>query len=201
MPWHGRAPAHTATAGSLVAAVDGVFLGERGDPAELLARLTQERGFEAALQSLRGDFAVAVHDSAEDVLWLARDRLGVKPLYYATAADGFAFASRPGALLGLPGVGRVAERRFVALFAGSHYRTFDNDQNASPYRDIRQLPAGHLLRVKAGRVEVRRYWTLADEGDLPAGEAELAERYRALLSQAVNERLAAASKPAFTLSG
>ena len=201
LPWHGRAPAHTATVGALVAAVDGVFLGEQGDPAELLARLTQERGFESALRGLRGDFAVAVHDAAEDVLWLARDRLGVKPLYYTVTKDGLAFASRPGALLGLSGVAGIAERRFVALFAGSHYRTFDNDPGASPYRDIRQLPAGHLLHVKAGRAELRRYWMLDDLGDLPADEGELAERYRALLSQAVEERLAAASRPAFTLSG
>jgi asparagine synthase (glutamine-hydrolysing) len=198
LPWHGRAPAHTATAGTRVAAFDGVAFNHAGNPAELFVR---GAGFEAVLRGLRGDFAVAMHDSADDVLWLARDRLGVKPLYYATTRDGLAFGTRPGALLELPGVGRIAERRYVALFAGSHYRTFDNDPHASPYRDVRQLPAGHLARVKGGKVEVRRYWTLADEGDLPADEGALAERYRELLAQAVNERLAVAKKPAFTLSG
>ena len=199
--WHGRGAAQTASDGALTAVVDGVFLGETGNPAVRLVALARERGFEAALQRLRGDFAVALYDSSEGILWLARDRLGVKPLYYASGAEGFAFASRPGALLEVPGVGRVAERRFVALFAGSHYRTFDNDPEASAYRDIRQLPAAHLLRVKDGRAELRRYWALADEGDLPADEGALAERYRDVLARAVSERLAAAPSPAFTLSG
>jgi asparagine synthase (glutamine-hydrolysing) len=198
LPWHGRGPAHTASAGTRVAAFDGFAFSHAGNPAALFVG---EGSFETVLRNVRGDFAVALYDSADDVLWLARDRLGVKPLYYANTEQGFAFASRPGALLDLPGVSRIAERRFVALFAGSHYRSFDNDQHASPYRDIRQLPAGHLARVKGGKVEVRRYWTLADEGDLPEDERALAERYRDLLSQAVSERLAAASKPAFTLSG
>jgi asparagine synthase (glutamine-hydrolysing) len=199
--WHGCGTAHAASAGSMTAVVDGAFLSRAGNPAERLLQLVRERGFERALQDLRGDFAVALYDVGEGVLWLARDRLGVKPLYYANGAEGFTFASRPGALLGLLGVGRVADRRFVALFAGSHYRTFDNDPQASPYRDIRQLPAAHLLRVKDGRAELRRYWTLADEGDLPADEGALAESYRELLSRAVSERLAVAPSPAFTLSG
>lgn len=199
--WHGRGTAHAASTGSMAAVVDGAFLGRAGNPAELLLQRVREAGFERALQDLRGDFAVALYDSGEGVLWLARDRLGVKPLYYADGAEGFAFASRPGGLLGLAGIRRIADRRFVALFAGSHYRTFDNDPQATPYRDIRQLPAAHLLRVKDGRAELRRYWTLADEGDLPADEGALAERYRELLSRAVSERLAVASSPAFTLSG
>src|SRR4029078_9487820 len=103
----------------------------------------------------RGDFNLAVYDTDSGVLRLARDRLGVKPLYYANTRAGFAYAARPGALLAHPGVERVAERRFVALFAGSHYRTFDNDIHASPYRDIRQVPAGHWLeRARGGAIRV-----------------------------------------------
>ncbi len=199
--WHGCGTASVASTNSMAAVVDGAFLGRVGNPAEVLLPLVRERGFERALQDLRGDFAIALYDAGEGLLWLARDRLGVKPLYYANAREGLAFASRPGALLGQPGIARVADRRFVALFAGSHYRTFDNDPQASPYRDIRQLPAAHLLRVKDGSAELRRYWTLGDEGDLPADQGALAERYRELLSLAVSERLAVAASPAFTLSG
>ena len=195
-----------AQRGGLRAAFEGSLFNRRelgaGSPAEIVLRLCKERGFEGALRSLRGDFALAVYDAEKGVLRLARDRLGVKPLYYANTSAGFAFAARPSALLGLPGVARVASRRFVALFAGSHYRTFDNDTHASPYRDIRQVPAGHWLeRERGGGARVQRYWTLEEQNDLPVSEAELAARYQELLAQAVKDRLDAAQRPAFTLSG
>ena len=60
----------------------------------------------------------------------------------ATAEDGLAFASRPRPLLELPGVSKALDQRFVGVFAGSHYRYFDNRPEDSPYRDVGQLPAG-----------------------------------------------------------
>jgi asparagine synthase (glutamine-hydrolysing) len=171
-------------------------------PAATLLRLTEAYGFESALVRINGDFAAAVYDADAGVLWLGRDRLGVKPMYYARLHDGFAFASRPGALLALPGVSRRADRRFAALFAGSHYRTFDNDPHGSPYADIRQLPAAHALSMNiTGKEELHRYWALAPAADFTDDEHALAELYRDLLRDAVSARLDAAGAPAFTLSG
>jgi len=202
--WHGAGEPQIAASDDGIALFDGFAyegLSAR-DPAAALLTAVREFGFETALRSVSGDLAVAYLDLRKRELWLARDRLGVKPLYYTTMRGRFAFASRAGALLGLGGVRRLANRTFVALFAGSHYRTFDNDPQASPYADIRQLPAAHLVRVRSdGSMHLSRYWELVDEGDSSESEAELAAQYRELLKTAVLQRVGAARAPAFTLSG
>jgi asparagine synthase (glutamine-hydrolysing) len=198
--------------GPVVAVVDGhVYnadeLGADVDPgggagaAAVLVALTLRHGFAEALRRLNGDFAAALYDARTDTGWLGRDRFGVRPLYYRQGPGHLAVASRPRALLALPGVSTAPNRRFVALFAAAHYRAFDNRPEESPYAAIAQLPAGHLLRASAGAVSVERYWALEDAPDLEAPEAVLAEQYRALLLDAVARRLRAAPGPAFTLSG
>lgn len=208
--WTGWRDPATAARGHLHAVVDGMFYnlddvcpqqeqpGNR-DAAALLA-LTEQHGFAGALERLNGDFAAAVYDERERTLWLGRDRVGVKPLYYANLPGFFAFGSRPKALLAL-GVDKSPNMRFVALFAGSHYRTFDNEPETSPYEHISQLPAGHLLRLKDGDVSVSRYWELTQQPDFDLPEDELAERYRDLLLDSVFKRFKRADAPGFTLSG
>jgi asparagine synthase (glutamine-hydrolysing) len=169
----------------------------------LVAALVERHGIDGALARLSGDFAVAVLDLAAGRLWLARDRFGVKPLYWTSVTGGIAFASRPRSLLMLPDVSREPDPTFVARFAASHYRTFDNDPERSPYRAIRQLPAASWLEIGAGGAgSPVRYWRLEDRGDdLTHSEAELAEAYREHLVRAVRERVSVAKRPVFTLSG
>jgi asparagine synthase (glutamine-hydrolysing) len=204
--WRGAGAANVAEEAGVIVVCDGdVYnaeeLGLGGTAAASLLALYRAHGIEGALARVNGDFAFALHDPASRALWLARDRFGVKPLYYATTPDGLAFASRPRALLQVPGVSRRYNRRFVALFAGSHYRTFDNAPHESPYADIAQLPAAHLLEWRDGRVGTRAYWTLEAEEDLREPEPLLAERCRALLLDAVRLRRRGRARPAFTLSG
>jgi asparagine synthase (glutamine-hydrolysing) len=203
---YGSAGAGIAEAGTVIAVVDGhVYnreeLGVTGTEAEAVIALYRRDGFAGMLRRLNGDFAIALYDAATDTLWLGRDRFGIRPLYYTTTGGGLAFASRPGALLALPGVSRDLNRRFVALFAACHYRYFDNEPGRSPYAAVQQLPAGHVLRVSGATVHLGRYWSLADASEQPLPEADLAEAYRHLLSDAVARRLAVATRPAFTLSG
>ncbi len=172
--------------------------------AALIAALFRRHGFAGALARINGDFAVALWNEAERTLWLGRDRFGIKPLYWAQTASGVAFASRLRALLTVPGVSKEPRREFVALFAGSHYRTFDNDRERSPYTAISQLPAAHVLAFEAGRAaRPFPYWSLIEQPDLTVPEAEIAEQYRALLLDAVDVRARAgeARRPAYTLSG
>lgn len=205
--WTGRGPAAIHESDDLACVVDGAIynlaeLGVAGHDAEVVAELYRRHGLEAALRRLNGDFAIALHDRTTGTLWLARDRFGVRPLYHAAAADGFAFASRPRALLGLPGVGREPDREYVALVAGSHYRYFDNRPGRSPFAAVAQVPQAHLVEVRDGRTpQMRRWWGLGDAPDLDDSEEDLAERYRELLLDAVGIRLARAGRPAFTLSG
>src|SRR5262245_41808875 len=66
--------------------------------AALVAMLYGKHGFAATLRRLNGDFAIAVYDPEIETLWLARDRFGLKPLYYVSNSTAFGFASQPRAL-------------------------------------------------------------------------------------------------------
>ena len=195
------------SAGYLVA-IDGYVYADAiaGTPAQaegLAARLLaafRQLGFERALETLDGAFAIAFFDPTAERLWIARDRFGIKPMYYAATAQGLAFASQPSGLMSL--VRLDFNRQFVGLFAGSHYRTIDNAPERSPFAAMAQLPAGHVGSVTRGAaVSMRRYWKL-QPAELPQrNEAEFAETYRGLIFQAVRRRLSITSKSAFTLSG
>lgn len=204
--WCGWRAPNVACIDGVISVMDGgvynrTELGNTRSDAELLLSLYIKHGFAEALRAVNGDFAVAVYDPRIATLWLGRDRFGIKPLYYVASPECVAFASRPRALFTVPGVSRQVSRRFVALFAASHYRTFDNDPAGSPYADIAQLPAAHMLRVTDGRVMVTPYWSLRDLPDFTESESELAARYRELLLDAVALRVNASHRPAFTLSG
>lgn len=205
--WRGLGEPALAEAEGLAVALDGALYNAREldsdarSEAELVARLVRRYGPERALARLNGDFAVALWDEAERTLWLARDRFGVRPLYWARHEDGVVFASQPRTLTRLPGVGAEPERRYVAVVAASHYRVFDNEPERSPYARVAQLPAAHLLRVRGGETTLRRWWSIEDAPPVDGSPAELAERYRELLLDAVAIRVARLRRPAFTLSG
>ncbi|MBI4677668.1 MAG: asparagine synthase [Elusimicrobia bacterium] len=204
--WLGARSPNVADCGKVLAVMDGFIynrdeLGGGDTDAELLVSLYLQYGFEGALSRINGDFAAALLDQDRGVLWLGRDRLGIRPLYFAAKEGLFAFASRPRPLLALPGVSRETRREFLALFAASHYRTFDNDPEMSPYEDVRQVPAGHVLSLQAGTVSLKRYWRLEDLPEWEEPEEELAGRYRELILDAVARRLKVAPSAAFTLSG
>jgi asparagine synthase (glutamine-hydrolysing) len=184
-------------------ALDGDVLAVVDSPlwsaVDVVARY-RSHGFVGALAQLDGDFAIALFDQRTSTLWLARDRFGIKPLYYSARPDRVSFGSRPRALLALPDVSRAPNRGFVARFAGLHYRTFDNLPRESPYADIAQLPAGCYLEVRPSSVREATYWTLGEQPEL-TDEAALAEQYRELLLDAVARRRRVADRAAFTLSG
>jgi asparagine synthase (glutamine-hydrolysing) len=167
----------------------------------LFYELYKKYGFRNAVERINGDFAIALYDADTGLLWLARDRLGIKPLYYLQKNGCFAFSSRLTSFLGLPGVKHTENRKYVALFAGSHYRYFDNDQESTPFEEIKQLPAGRILKWDGTHIATERYWILQEMPEYTGTEKDLAEQYRSLLFDAVKIRYARAYKPAFTLSG
>jgi asparagine synthase (glutamine-hydrolysing) len=202
--WSGTAGGGTYRADGVAVVIDGELFGadDREGDAAGIAAFYRSHGFEGALTRISGDFALALHDERTGRLWVARDRLGLKPLYYASSPAGFTCASQPAALLHVPGVEPRINRRYAALVAGSHYRTFDNAPDEAPFASMHQLPAAHYLEVSPdGAVRSGRYWQLAEEVAPLASEDELAERYRTLLLEAVERRLRRARRPAFTLSG
>jgi asparagine synthase (glutamine-hydrolysing) len=108
------------------------------------------------LRDLRGMFAFAIWDARDRTLFIARDRLGKKPLFYYEDARTFAFASEAKALLQDPDVRAAADPEAI-----HHYLTYGYvPAPGSAFRGIRKLPPGCYLTVRNGQTSVQRYWTL-----------------------------------------
>jgi asparagine synthase (glutamine-hydrolysing) len=154
---------------------------------EVLLRVFAREGFERCLARLRGMFAFAVWDRAEQRLHLARDRMGVKPLVYAQTLRGFAFASEIQGLFALdPGLSREPD-----LEAIDHYLTLQYiPAPMSGFRAIRKLPPAHAMTVRDGRVErIFRYWDLDLERRSMLPFAQACEALREQVLEATRVRL------------
>src|SRR5262245_30058455 len=123
--------------------------------AEVIIYAYREWGLNA-LTLFNGIFAFAIWDARTKELLLARDRLGIKPLYYAETPAGFAFASEIKAILTIPGA-----RREVDLEALHQYLSFLwTPDPKTIFQGIQKLPPGHFLIYKDGHTDVRQYWDL-----------------------------------------
>lgn len=120
---------------------------------EVLLALLREGGAEA-LPRLDGMFAFAAYDTAQRELLLARDALGVKPLYFHASELGFAFASELGALLELAPIPRQVDA--LALYRHLSFLWCPGSHTA--LAGVERLAPGELLRVRDGRVLERRTW-------------------------------------------
>ncbi|MBM4133155.1 MAG: asparagine synthase (glutamine-hydrolyzing) [Nitrospira sp.] len=156
---------------------------------EALLHLYEAMG-ERCVERLDGMFAFAIWDQPRQRLFLARDRAGKKPLYYARVDDAFVFASEVKALLRHPEMEGAPAAEVIP-----HYFMFGYaPQGTTFYRGIAQLPPAHTMTVEAGRpMPPRRYWDLSFTP--PAGaaptEADARERVRSLVTDAVRKRLMA----------
>ena len=135
---------------------------------------------------LRGMFAFAIWDERREQLFLARDRVGKKPILYAHTATTFAFASEFTALLLHPSVSREVEREAI-----HHYLSFMCvPAPLTAYRDIRKLEPGHSLTLTSdGQLKLERYWQPDFSKKLKISEDEAGERALSLLRDAVRVRL------------
>ncbi len=149
---------------------------------------------EACVERLHGMFAFAIWDRDQQNLFLARDRMGIKPLYYAQCGDGFFFASNPQALLA------------TGLFAtdidpvGLHHQLSLHAVIPAPrtlLREIRKCRPAFSMRVTTdGRVDERAYWTLtAKRPSVPMSTEEWNQAIHDSLMQAVKKRLTIADVP------
>jgi len=135
---------------------------------------------------LRGMFAFAIWDERKGELFLARDRVGKKPLLYAKVGNSFVFGSEFSALLSHPSVGREVNREAI-----HHYLSFVCvPAPLTAYRDIHKLEPGHSLTLKAdGEMKTERYWQPDFSKKLKITEEEAGERTLELLRDAVRVRL------------
>jgi len=165
-----------------------------GSDTEAILRAYERWGLDC-VGRLRGMFAFAIWDARLRRLLLARDRLGLKPLYYAPLPEGLAFASEPKALLAHPALGARLDPQALGDYLSYGYVPHDR----CIFAGVRKLPAGHLLTYEAGALALSEYW-----GFTPAAQDSSAPRPEALreaLNQAVRLHLIADVPVGAFLSG
>ncbi len=155
---------------------------------EVLVHLWEEGG-PRLVERLRGMFALAVWDARARTLLLARDRLGIKPLFYAQTPDGLVFGSELKAVLQAPSVARRVDPRALRAYLEYGYVP----DPASILRGVAKLPPGHTLLARDGRATTPvRYWDVTAafrRGGAPRDEEEAAEALAPLLRDAVRSHL------------
>ena len=154
---------------------------------EVLVHLYEERGV-ALVHELRGMFGFALWDARTETLLLARDRLGIKPLYYAPVGNGIVFGSELKALLAH---GSVAPRVDPAAIAWYLSLGYIPDPHAV-FEGVFKLEPGHVLWWDAERgIRTERYWSPLVPENAGIDEAEAAAEIRRLLEESVRYRLIA----------
>lgn len=151
----------------------------------------------ACVEHLLGDFALAVWDGRARRLFCARDRTGVRPLFYTEVGGRFAFASALKALG--PLLRRPAEIDGEAL-AASLMRV-PVELHRTVWRDVRRLLPGHSLQLDSSGLSIRRYWRPERTGMPPRSTEDWAGRARELLDDAVRARARRAGPVGLMLSG
>jgi len=139
---------------------------------ETILHLYEEKG-PRAVEDLRGMFAFAIWDQKKSELFIARDRLGVKPLYYVLSDDGsLYFASEIKSLLAARAV--APEINFQALpdYLANHATSGDE----TLFKGVKRLPPGHTLLWRDGQVEINKYWDIEFTANSPHDEARRSDK-------------------------
>jgi asparagine synthase (glutamine-hydrolysing) len=122
---------------------------------EVILALYKDLGKDC-VKKLRGMFAFAVWDRPRRRLFIARDRIGKKPLFYSNTAQRFAFGSEIRTVFQWPGASREVDAEALDLYLSLQYIP-------SPwtiYEGVRKLPPGHTLTLENGKIEIEKYWEL-----------------------------------------
>ena len=154
----------------------------------------------AAFQRLRGMFALAIYDSREHVLHLARDPLGIKPLYYHLGADEFSFASELKALLAHPKIDVLPNLPMASAYLSTLHSTLGRN---TMFHGLYALQPGECARYEAdsGRFHVESYYRPVGVDADTIGPLEAAERVREAVTDSVHRHLRSDVPVAVMLSG
>lgn len=168
-----------------------------GSDAEVVVHLYEEEG-EACLHRLRGMFAIALWDADRERLLLARDRLGVKPLYYAEVSGGIVYGSEPGSILASGAVQARPDVPAIAQYLALQYVPAP----LTGFEGMRKLHPGELLVWEGGRARTERWWSLRHGSpDAGVSDEERLDELDAVLSEATRLRLIADVPVGAFLSG
>jgi asparagine synthase (glutamine-hydrolysing) len=164
---------------------------------EVIIHLYEEYGVDC-LSRLKGMFAFAIWDSGRGRLFLARDRVGIKPLYYCQTPDALYFASELKSIIADPAVPReinpAAVRQFLSFFYVPGEETL--------LRSVKKLLPGNYLIVESGKVRISQYWDLQFTRERWSKSFdEVVEELRGLLSSTVRDHMIADVPVGVLLSG
>ena len=151
---------------------------------EVIVHAYEEYG-RACVEQLRGMFAFAIWDARTQTLFLARDRVGKKPLYYFLSHDRFVFASELKALLIDDAVPRAPDLVGIDHFLALQYIPAP----LTAFQGVRKLPAAHWLELRHGHIEMGRYWELHFTPKLRITMADAIDELKTYIAEAVRLRL------------
>jgi asparagine synthase (glutamine-hydrolysing) len=166
---------------------------------EVLIEAIEFWGIKNALIRARGMFAIGVWDVRNRSLWLARDRVGKKPLYYFHDPNSFIFASEIKAILKVPSVKTTISNQSVSNFLSLGYVTGTD----TIYKEISELEPGTILHVdlSAGENKKYRYWSFPNTADEKISQSEIIEQVEYRLNESIKLRLRADVPVGVFLSG
>ena len=155
---------------------------------------------EDCISRFNGMWAFVLYDPHKGSLYVSRDRLGIKPLYYSSGEGYFAFASEVGALFHCEGITPHIVPEKLAAYLIDHRV---DDGTDTIYRDIRELRGGHCMRLDLATGQVRswEYWGLPQEPNLELSDEDALEGFSELIEDSVRLRLHADVPVTLTLSG
>ena len=163
---------------------------------EVIVHLYEELG-PRCVEKLRGMFAFAIWDERNHSLLLARDRLGIKPLYYYLNDNFLAFGSEIKAILALPEVEREVSPQMIDRFLTFFYLPGQE----TPLKNVYKLPPGHYLVAANGSTRVESYWDLDFTKTAEEDPAKLEKRLHELLAESVRLHMISDVPVGFLLSG
>jgi asparagine synthase (glutamine-hydrolysing) len=151
---------------------------------ETIVHAYEEWG-DACVDRFRGMFAFALWDAPKRRLLLVRDRLGVKPLYWASVGRKLLFGSEIKAILASELIEPQADEEALPELLGTRYLS----GTGTLFRDIQKLLPGHLLVYQNGSVHIRQYWDVPVGRHVPSDPRDARDQFRALLQESVQLRL------------
>jgi asparagine synthase (glutamine-hydrolysing) len=152
---------------------------------EVIVHLYEERGPEC-LEELNGMFAIAVYDKNRRRLFLARDRLGIKPLYYVDIQGRFLFASEFKSILRYPKFHPTLNPQAIREYLALRYVPGPRGM----FKELRKLPAGHYAVIQDGQVTLKSYWQPEQHcGPFNGNEEDYLEGFAEQFERSVQRRL------------
>lgn len=162
---------------------------------EVIVHLYEEEGI-SGIQKLNGMFSFALYDEVKKGLWIARDRLGIKPLFYSLSDDNLIFSSDLIAISEAIKTKNINFEGFLSYLAFAHL-----PQDISIFENINKLPSGHWIWVDSLGIKIEKYWDVTQFQNWKGSISEAQEQLDYLLDDSVKIQLRSDVPIGITLSG